>query len=249
MALKIPKIIGHLGACGYAPENTIESILTAAEMGVEWVELDVMLTRDNVPVIFHDDTLDRTTNGFGNIADTTWADLQQLEAGSWFGESFAGAKIPSLEDALDVIIQKNLGLNLEIKPTPGREKETAEVALDVLSRIWDDHSRLLISSFQLVSLETAQEMAPDWYRGLLLWHDDLPPNWADIADYLDVVSVNISQQLATREMVEDIIDMEKAVMVYTVNDAQEARKLRGWGVDTVFTDVPDVIREAMFHVH
>ena len=249
MALKIPKIIGHRGACGYAPENTIESILTAAEMGVEWVELDVMLTRDNVPVIFHDDQLDRTTNGFGNVADATWADLQQLEAGSWFGDSFSGIKIPSLEDALDVIIEKNMGLNLEIKPTPGREKETAEVALDTLSRIWDDHSRLLISSFQMVSLETAKEMAPDWYRGLLLWHDEMPDNWADLADYLYVASVNISQELATREMVEEIMYFEKAVMVYTVNDAQDASRLRGWGVDTVFTDVPDVIREAIFDVH
>ena len=129
------------------PKNTIESIRTAAEMGVEWVELDVMLTKDQVPVIFHDDTLDRTTDGYGPLAEKTWHELRDLDAGAWFADSFRGARIPTLEDALDEIIKLGLGLNLEIKPAPGAERETAEVALDLLSRIWDDADRLLISSF------------------------------------------------------------------------------------------------------
>ena len=129
MTLKLPQIIGHRGACGYAPENTLESIHTAADMGVEWVELDVKLTKDQIPVIFHDETLDRTTNGSGNIADIDFEDLRDLECGSWFSESFAGLKIPTLEEVLEVLIDRDMGLNLEIKPCPGREIETAEVCL------------------------------------------------------------------------------------------------------------------------
>lgn len=250
MALKLPKVIGHRGACAYAPENTIESILTAADLGAEWVELDVMLSRDSVPIIMHDDTLDRTTSGFGNVADHDWETLRELDAGAWYGDSFTGAKIPSLEDALEVIISKNLGLNLEIKPTPGRERETAEVALDVLSRIWDDHERLLISSFQPTSLEVALDMAPDWYRGVLFSdQEDMPENWRDIVEYLDGTTVNIGKNIATRELIEDIIDFEKPVLVYTINDPQLARQLQGWGVDSVFSNNPDLILQNLMKPH
>jgi glycerophosphoryl diester phosphodiesterase len=247
--IKLPPIIGHRGACAYAPENTIESIRTAADMGVKWVELDVMLTKDSVPIIFHDDTLDRTTNGSGNVADRDWKEIQELEAGSWFADSFAGIRIPTLDDALEAIIDLGLGLNLEIKPTPGREVETAAVALDVLSRVWDDHSNLLISSFQHVSLETALDLAPDWNRGLLLWHDDMPPNWQELAKYLEAASVNISDQLASRECIEDIIDLKKAVAVYTINDPLRAQELQRWGVDAMFTDAPDLLQESLLRVN
>jgi len=249
MTLKLPKIIGHRGAAAYAPENTLEAIHTAADMGVRWVELDVKLTKDQVPIIFHDDTLERTTNGTGLVAQTSWEDLQQLEAGSWFADGFAGTKIPSLEDAVEELIKRGLGLNLEIKPCPGREVETAEVALDHLSQIWDDHDQLLISSFSHPALETARDMAGDWRRGLLLDHNDMPPNWKDLAEYLDVVSVHVSDALASREMIEEIIDFDKLALVYTINDAQRARQLQGWGVDAVFTDVPDVIEESLLTVH
>ena len=116
-------------------------------MGVKWVELDVKLTKDDVPILFHDEELDRTTNGSGNVAEITYDDLKQLEAGSWFADSFTGIKIPTLEEAIDALINRDLGLNLEIKPCPGREKETTEVALDMLSQYWDDHNNLLIFLF------------------------------------------------------------------------------------------------------
>jgi len=246
--LKLPQIIGHRGACGYAPENTIESVKTAAEMGVEWVELDVKLTKDDIPVIFHDDTLERTTNGSGAVAQTTYEDLRQLEAGSWFADGFAGIKIPTLDEMCEVLIDLNLGLNLELKPCPGREKETAEVALDHLSRIWDEHDRLLISSFQHVSLETAMDIASDWHRGLLL-EAEWPENWKDLADYLDVKTVNVNGNACEREQIEALIDMDFPVLAYTINDPQRARLLQSWGVDAVFTDVPDVIQETILTVH
>jgi glycerophosphoryl diester phosphodiesterase len=241
MTLKLPKIIGHRGACGYAPENTLESIKAAAEMGCEWVELDVKLTKDCVPVIFHDETLERTTNGSGNMADITFAELQSLEAGSWYGDSFAGIKIPTLEEAIDVILKHKLGLNLEIKPCPGREVETAEVAMDHLSRIWDDPQKLLISSFQHVSLETCHELSPDWKRALLM---DAPlKNWRELADHLDVCAININgrDMTLTQEGVEEYIDTGRLVCAYTINDPARAKTLFSWGVDAVFSDVPDII--------
>ena len=249
MPLKLPKVIGHRGAAAYAPENTLEGIHTAADLGVEWVELDVKLTRDGVPILFHDDTLDRATNGSGLVAQTDYEDIRQLEAGSWFGDSFAGVQIPTLEEAVDVLIERGLGLNLEIKPCPGREKETAETALDRLSQIWDDHDRLLISSFQHVCLEVARDMANDWARGLLIGGDTLPGNWQEMADYLDVKTVNFGTKLVTRDAVEDAIDLDLHPLVYTVNDPMEARTFQSWGVDAVFSDAPDVILENLLTVH
>ncbi len=242
MPLKLPRVIGHRGAAGYAPENTIDSIHTAADMGIKWVELDVKITKDEVPIIFHDDTLERTTNGSGNVADKTYEELKELDAGSWYADSFLNVQIPTLEDVIDVLIDRDLGLNLEIKPCPGRERLTAEVALDLLSTIWDDHDRLLISSFQHVSLEAAFDLAQDWHRGLLL-PEELPDNWAEMADYLKVSSINVNAKTIKRDTVEGIMDKDLPILAYTVNQPDQARLLQSWGVDGFFSDTPDVIKE------
>ncbi len=261
MTLKLPKVIGHRGAAAYAPENTLEGIHTAADMDIEWVELDVKLTKDDIPIIFHDDTLERTTNGSGLVAKTTYEDLKQLEAGSWFADSFTGIKIPTLEEAIDVLIERNLGLSLEIKPCTGREKETAEIALDMLSHYWDDHDRLLISSFSHISLEAAQDLARDWARGLLIglkspekWlkaieSNEMPEDWKEVADYLDVSTINVLASLLTKETAMDIIDAEYPLLSFTVNDPMELQKLQRMGVDCVFSDCPDVILENLLTTH
>ncbi len=243
MPLKLPRVIGHRGAKAYAPENTLESIETAASLGVEWVELDVKLTLDNVPIIFHDEQLDRTTNGTGLVALTKYEDLRDLDAGSWYGDSFARCRIPTLEEALDVILKHNLGFNLEIKPCPGREKETAEIALDHLSQSWEDLDKILISSFQHVSLEAAMDLAPDYPRGLLIGGEEMPDSWKDMAEYLDVSTINLGSKLVTRTVADDVMDLEKPLLVYTVNDAMQARALQKLGVDAFFSDCPDVILE------
>ena len=249
MALKVPRIIGHRGAAAYAPENTLEGIHTAADMGIKWVELDVKLTKDQVPVIFHDDTLERTTNGSGLMAQTTYEDLKNLEAGSWFADTFAGIKIPTLEEALEVLIEHDLGLNLEIKPCPGREKETAEVALDILSHFWDNHDNLLISSFSHVSMETALDMTADWHRGLLL-PEEWPDNWQELAEYLKVSCVNVNGNTVERFQVESIVDeLQLPILAYTINDPDRARLLQSWGVDGFFSDSPDVLEDGLLTVH
>ena len=217
-------------------------------MGVKWVELDVKRSKDQVPIILHDDTLERTTNTSGAIAELTYDEIKELDAGSWFGESFIGARIPSLEEAIDVLLERELGLNLEIKPCPGREKETAEAALDILSSIWDDHERVLISSFQHVSLEAAFDVAEDWPRGLLI-PEEWPENWAEMADYLKVSTINLHGNSVTREQVESAVDLDLPVLAYTINEPDRARFLQSWGVDCFFSDVPDVLQDSIFRVH
>lgn len=248
MALKLPQIIGHRGCAGYAPENTLEGLHTAADMGVEWVEFDVKLTKDQVAILFHDEALERTTGASGDVRDMTYEDIRQLEAGSWFADSFAGLKIPTLEEAIEVLLERDLGLNMEIKPCEGREVETAEVALDVISSIWDEHDKLLISSFALPCLETAHDMAPDWHRGLLL-PTEWPEDWAGLAASLQVSSININGNEVEREHIEQLLELEKPILAYTINDPDRARTLQSWGVSGFFSDEPDVLQDGLFSVH
>lgn len=248
MALKIPQIIGHRGCAAYAPENTLEGLHTAADMGVEWVEFDVKLTKDQVPILFHDETLERTTGAAGDVKDTNYEDIRQLEAGSWFSDSFSGVKVPTLEEAIEVLIERDLGLNMEIKPCPGREVETAEVALDILSSIWDEHDKLLISSFAQPCLETAMDMATDWHRGLLL-PEELPENSVELVEYLQASTINLNGNTCTREQIDMLSELGKPLLAYTINDPDRARTLQGWGVNGFFTDAPDVLQDGLFSVH
>jgi glycerophosphoryl diester phosphodiesterase len=247
-SLLIPKVIGHRGAKAYAPENTLASIHTAADLGIEWVEIDVKLTKDGEAVIFHDEDLGRTTGASGLVAETSFKDIRELDAGSWMGDSFIGEKIPTLEEAIDAILSRNMGVNIEIKPCPGREVETAEVALDVATRNWpDDLPPPLISSFSHVSLETAMDMIGDWPRGFLM--SEHLPNWQEMVEYLDAATININGNKASREEIEEYIELQKPILAYTINDPRKALQLLQWGVDSFFSDTPDIIVEAVETKH
>ena len=250
MTFKIPEIIGHRGAAGYAPENTLASIQSAADMGIEWVEIDVKLTSDDIPIIFHDENLIRITDHDGLVKDTPYSIIQELDAGSWFGDSFANEKIPTLEEAVELIIELGLGLNLEIKPCSGREIETTQIVLDHLARIWDDHDNIMISSFNEVALETATDMLNgEWSIGYLF--DEIPDKWQDIAKHLGANTININgnRDDLSREFIESIIDEGYGVLAYTINNPIRAKELLSWGVDGIFTDEPDVIRDELFSMH
>lgn len=246
--LIIPKIIGHRGAKAYAPENTLASIHAAADLGVEWVEIDVKLTKDSIPVIFHDEELNRCTNMSGLMADTDFDTIKSLDAGSWFGESFMEERIPTLEEALNVIIDRGLGVNLEIKACPGREVETAEVMLDFATRIWpDDAPPPLVSSFSHVSLETAMDFMGEWPRGFLI--DEYIPHWKELAEHLDAHTININGNTVTRDQIDEYLEYAKPILAYTINDPVRAKLLMEWGVSSVFSDCPDVIRDEIEQFH
>ncbi len=243
-SLVIPKVIGHRGAKAYAPENTLASFHAAADMGIEWVECDVKLTKDSEAIIFHDEELDRCTGTHGLVKDFTLKEIRELDAGSWFGESFVGEKIPTLEELLNTVLERGMGVNLEIKPCPGREVETAEVMLDVATRIWpDDLPPPLISSFQHVSLETAMDMMPEWPRGYLI--DEYVKSWKEVADYVKASTVNINGNTSKPDEIEEYVDYNKPVLAYTINQPDKARQLLRLGIDSFFADNPDVIREAL----
>lgn len=236
-ALPFPFVIGHRGSPRTAPENTLASFRQAARDGATWVEFDVSLTSDGRAVIFHDDDLDRTSDGTGPLAATPFDALRSLDAGSWFGPAFAGEPVPTLEEALELFRETGLSFNMEIKPDRGREVETAEVALAIARDCWPaDAPPPLISSFSRASVATAKEVQPGWPRDLLF--DRVTEDWKEVGAQLGVISFGANHLHLTAADVAAMHDAGYGVMAYTVNDVERAKTLKSWGVDGLFTDIP-----------
>src|SRR5579872_4673702 len=153
--LQLPRVIGHRGAMAYAPENTLESFREAKRRGASWVEIDVKLTSDAVPIVMHDDSFKRTTGVDRLVARTPGAELPD--------------GVPTFEEAIACFGELGLGCNVEIKPCEGREAETARVAVATMRRCWPASLPApLLSSFKRQSLIAAREAAPEFDRAILL---------------------------------------------------------------------------------
>ncbi len=241
--LKLPQVIGHRGAKAYAPENTLASIRKAAALGATWVEVDVALTSDGVPVILHDATLTRTTGYAADLARTPYAEVEKLDAGKLFDSRFTGEKVPTLAALIALLSELEVGLNLEIKPTPGCDIATTRATCATLDRLWPDHLPLpLLSSFQRPCLREARAQAPHYPRGLL--DEALPDKWRDDLAALACRSLHLSTGKIDRNHVAAVKQTDYLLAVYTVNDGARAKQLLDWGVDAIITDVPDVILAA-----
>jgi glycerophosphoryl diester phosphodiesterase len=236
--LILPRVIGHRGAAGHAPENTLASLRRAAQLGTRWVEFDVALTRDGEPVLLHDETVDRTTSGKGQLAAMTLGALQTLDAGAWHSEAAAGERVPTLMEAIDLLQSLGLGANIEIKPTTGREAETGAVVARRVAAAWPESlPRPLFSSFKTEALAAARDAAPSIARGYLL--NRLGRGWQKEAAALGCVSIHCNHRPLTRQAAAEIRQAGYHLLTYTVNDAVRGRQLFDWGVEAVFTDYPD----------
>lgn len=238
----LTQIIAHRGASFYAPENTLASMRRAHAMGAQWVEFDVMLTADGEAIIFHDDTLGRTTNSKNlPVADTPFTKIRELDAGSWFGQSFRGEKIPTLVEVLQLLQAFGMHINVEIKPTPEKEVETAEKTLMLLREHWPmAQLPLVISTQSPACLEVVYHQAPEFYLSCVV--HALEDNWQSwIRDY-HCRAVSINYEILTEKLVQDLHQQLDAVLAYTVNDPTRAQELLSWGVDSLFTDKPDLLR-------
>jgi glycerophosphoryl diester phosphodiesterase len=232
-----PRVIGHRGSPRAAPENTLASFRRAAADGATWVEFDAALTADSRVVVFHDDALDRTSDGSGLLAETLFESVAALDAGGWFDPAFRGEMVPTLEEALETFANLGLGFNMELKTDAGREVELAALALPVAVDIWAANQPTpLISSFSRQAVAAAREIAPQWPRGLIF--DRLPEDWIEVAKVLGLATLNANHQHLTQTQVNQMHDAGYDVLAYTVNDAARAEILFSWGVDAIFTDIP-----------
>lgn len=230
------KIIAHRGASFIAPENTGAAFRQAKKDGACWVEFDVMLCGDGLPIVFHDDSLERTTSGHGLVAETNWADIAKLDAGAWKGDQFAGERVPSLADTMDLLATLNLDANIEIKPTPGTDRQTAEAVVEMINSHWP--ATLLpplLSSFSEEALAVVQAMNPKLRRALLV--ETIPDDWPERMKRLGCQDLHASRG-NDRDVIRRVIDSGTAIRLYTVNDPEQANTFLAMGVDALFCDNP-----------
>ena len=236
----LPPVIGHRGAAGHAPENTLAGLRKARDLGVGCVEFDVMLSADGTPFLFHDETLDRTTDGTGPLAGRRWDDIRSLDAGSWFGPGFAGEPVPSLHQALAVLGSLDLSANVELKPLPDQEAMTGVITAKTLQENWPANLPApVLSSFSETALVAAGEQAPEFPRSLLVW--EFPDDWKTRAETVGATAVHASRKHLTEAQAREVVGSGWSLRVYTVNESHEATRFFGWGAESLFTDFPDRI--------
>ncbi|AVV43256.1 glycerophosphodiester phosphodiesterase family protein [Streptomyces sp. ID05-04B] len=255
-----PAVVAHRGASAVAPENTLEAVDRAKSLGTLWVENDVQRTRDGELVVVHDDSLRRTTDveevfpgrAPWKVKDFTAAEVARLDAGSWFGPAYAGVRVPTLTQYLDRVDRNHQNLLLEIKNPelyPGIEQEVLGLLGD---EVWlDEHhlaSRLVVQSFSADCLRTVHRLMPAVRIGLLGKPalSDLP-RISVFADQINPSCTGLSQAyVAAVQELTGPHGRPMKVFTWTVDDAETARAVAGYGVDGVITDRPDVVRRALY---
>jgi glycerophosphoryl diester phosphodiesterase len=230
-----PRIIAHRGGGALAPENTLAGLRRAKALGFAAVEFDVMLSGDGIPILMHDETLERTTNGRGEVAATAYAALAGLDAGAWFGADFRGEPVPGFAAAARLCVELGLWANVEIKPAKGHARDTGAAAAKLAAGIWGGQEPApLLSSFEPSALEAAREFAPQLARGFLT--DRIPEDWRARVERYGCVSVHCDHAHLAEKQARAVREAGYRLLCYTVNEPDVARRLFRWGVDAVFTD-------------
>lgn len=229
-----PRIIAHRCGGALAPENTLVGLRIAARLGCRGVEFDAMLSADDVPLLIHDETLERTTFGRGQVGATRAAEMTRLDAGSRHHRAFSGEPAPTLQQALAVCGELGLWANVEIKPSAGREGETGRI----VARLAADYGNVLLSSFSKDALREAALAAERLPRALLV--ESAADDWLGSLSDTGADALHIAAELATPERLQTLNAAGVPVACYTVNRRDAAAQLFAMGVRAVFTDRPDI---------
>ena len=220
--------IGHRGAMGYAPENTLKSFQKALELNIDAIELDVYVCKSGELVVIHDDKVDRTTNGKGYVVEKTLDELRILNAGE-------GEKIPLLSEVLD-LVNKKVQINIELKGI-GTAKPVYELIEDyVKNKSWT-YEHFIISSFNHYELKTFKELNSNIKIGALI--AGIPIGFAEFAEKLNAHSVNLCIEFINQEFVDDAHKRGLKVYVWTVNDFDDINRIKSFNVDGILSNFPD----------
>ena len=238
--LKLPKLIGHRGVKDLCPENTLESILKAFDLGLSFVEIDVKISKDRVPILLHDDTLDRTTNGSGLAIDYDYENIKKLDAGKFFYKENTNIFVPKLEDILSLCTNNNGNLNIELKPNKNFEKENVYQIYKLIKNI--NQIDIFFSSFDMISILEISKLYPQSIRSFLL--DDFKEYNID-----DLINISINNDfkicglnidLVTADIIRKIKESNILITVYSDKNINlsKANEIFSIGVDSIFVDNP-----------
>lgn len=233
---QFPLIFAHRGASKYAPENTLEAFDLAIKQGAVAVEFDVKYTLDKVPVIIHDQTVDRTTDGKGVVRKLLFADIKSLDAGIFFDLKFKNVRVPSLMEFLDRYLNQ-LIINIEITNYATPFDDLAQEIASLIGQTRWNCNKILVSSFNPIALIQFWKSQPDISLGLLVGTNRFSKLLIYLVSLiLPLYSVHPHYNLVTKEFVRQQHSKQIRVIPYTVNDSKLMRSLMDLGVDGFFTD-------------
>ncbi|WP_316858503.1 glycerophosphodiester phosphodiesterase family protein [uncultured Cohaesibacter sp.] len=235
-------LIAHRGASALCPENTLQAVRKAAELGAKWIETDVQLTKDGGLVIIHDDTVNRTTNGSGFVALHTLEDLQKLDASAAFkGPREDGPYfLPSLDEFIAEIERLDLNLQLEIKELPGNEEKLTDAVCSRMQKLWSGNpNRLMLSGFSERVIKRAKKNWPEIRRAFA--RVIVPDDPDGMAEEVGAHIIHIQEAFGDEEGLERIRNSHVEFGAATINDPARARYLLSNGIQHILSDHPDLL--------
>jgi glycerophosphoryl diester phosphodiesterase len=235
--MRPPWVIAHRGASGHAPENTFAAFQRAVELGGTFIETDLHVTRDGRFVAIHDDTVERTTNGSGDVRNFTLDELREVDAGMWFDRTFMGERIPTLEEVLEFSREHDVVFYLELKYAAVWGMDHALVA--ALQKA-QSAPRTIVISFDPATLTPLRRLDPSIMTGLLV--EDATPDCIQAAIDLGARQLCPKVSSVTPELVEKAHRSDLQVVTWTANTLADMRAMMAAGVDGIMTDFPDRLR-------
>ncbi|WP_407268843.1 glycerophosphodiester phosphodiesterase [Radiobacillus sp. PE A8.2] len=233
-------VYAHRGASKLAPENTMPAFELALEMGADGIETDVQLTKDNIPVLIHDENVRRTTNGTGFVQDYTLRELQKLDAGSWFSKKYKNSRIVSLDEFLAWIKNTNMLINLELKNNVIDYKDIEKIVYDRIVA-YNLVFRTVISCFNPKSIERWKDIDKNMATAFLT--SQKIKGLIPFTEELGATGLHIRYRLLNNNLIKQCHEQELAVRVYTVNRPSQIMRCFKLGCDAIITDVPQVALE------
>jgi glycerophosphoryl diester phosphodiesterase len=233
-------VIAHRGCSGRAPENTVAAFGLAIEMKVDLVELDVQFSNDKEIMVIHDETVQRTTNGRGEVAEMTREEIQQLDAGSWFSPRFKGRKVPTLAEVFQLVKPSRSDLLIEIKEGGSLPHNFEKTIVGVVQR-YEMQNRVIVQSFSRAALGKTKQADPSLGIGLLI--DYRSNNLVTEARAVGAETLVVKSNLIKGEIIEEAHRKGLRVFVWTVNRRAEIKKMLTLGVDGIITDYPERVHQ------
>jgi len=236
-------VVGHRGAMGHRPENTFASFEHALELGADWIELDVHLTRDGALAVIHDESVDRTTDGHGLVRDHTLSELKLLDAGGWFGPAYAGQRVPTLDEVLDFARARNTVVDIEIKNAPIFYAGIEEAVVRTLG----DHQmteQVIVISFDHAAVARVKALEPRIATGVLYAGRPVDGG-VNLARQANADAVLPHWAYVTSEDVRAAHAAGLSVAPWATSDPAVLRHLIAAGVDGIGTNHPDVLRKIL----
>jgi glycerophosphoryl diester phosphodiesterase len=230
--------MAHRGLSAQAPENTLAAVRAAHAAGCDWVELDVQLLGDATPVIWHDATVNRCSDGRGSLADLDYPRARRLDAGSWFSDHYRGESMATLSEMLELVNGLEMGINLELKLNRGRSvaaltDTVVPVLLEALPA-----ERLILSSFNDEALARAREFAPASQLALGVLFEVLNDDWRSRCEAIEAYSVHADWKRLNRRQAAAVVEAGHHLVCYTANDPTAFAVQWSWGAECVITDDP-----------